>query len=338
MFTERREPERCAFCHDRFLGPGSRSGCEGCGTVLHDECWELTEGCPTLGCARAQDPRSRVPPAPWTFGHAIVNPGVAVAVLCLVALFLRIAGIRAREHAKESACENDLQQIALAAMQYADDKRFFPHVQRIQEVDGDASTSDGPRALRSLVYFNYLDSPETFCCPESADRPAKPNELVKSDARLFGWNGGVENGPSPIARAGEFDRPLAEIEDLSFGWTRLGLSTNTIHSITLCCDRALCNHKRFLDTVSTDAHTRRVRPDDDVDRYEFDAIRDVTDTWPRRGCDTCVGFLSQDPHHPACGRLTRSARNDIIIFGSVALAVGALGIARLTRRRRGKPL
>jgi hypothetical protein len=50
---------RCAWCHDALAGP--TTSCEGCGTPLHDECWSLGAGCPTLGCARSG---ARAAPSP----------------------------------------------------------------------------------------------------------------------------------------------------------------------------------------------------------------------------------------------------------------------------------
>ncbi len=75
---------RCAWCHGEL-----RSGvsCLRCGSVVHEECRELTQGCVTLGC----EPEIRVTSRPswirtWTLR---VLPRLffcfAVAVACLSA-------------------------------------------------------------------------------------------------------------------------------------------------------------------------------------------------------------------------------------------------------------
>lgn len=43
---------RCAYCRDSFAESSSLA-CEGCGALLHSDCWREAERCPTLGCERA---------------------------------------------------------------------------------------------------------------------------------------------------------------------------------------------------------------------------------------------------------------------------------------------
>lgn len=44
----RKQPGRCAFCHDRLEALGHR--CEGCQTWLHLDCWREVKSCPSPGC------------------------------------------------------------------------------------------------------------------------------------------------------------------------------------------------------------------------------------------------------------------------------------------------
>jgi hypothetical protein len=80
---------------------------------------------------------------------------LGICVVALLAALLAPALMTAKQKGLETACRNNLKQVALAAVQYADDKRFFPYV----------AGAKGGEALDLLVKFNYVDNPEVFSCP-----------------------------------------------------------------------------------------------------------------------------------------------------------------------------
>jgi hypothetical protein len=266
-------------------------------------------------------------------GSAFVSLAAVVLVLGLAAAFVKVATIQIRERSKGSACESNLQQIGLAAIQYCDDKRFYPHVRAIRERDGDATTNEGPRALRSLLYFTYLEDPAVFCCPESADEPAKLNEAARAELRRFGWNGGTESGAPPIAVAGEHDRPLAETKDLSYGWMREAHGGNAIHGFTVCGDRASCNHAGSFCVVINDASTHRIRAKNDSFECYFNPPGSDVGTTDRLYFRERLDVLAKDPH-AGCGPLTRSERLDRVeLAGIGVLTVVAFAVFRRKTRR-----
>ena len=80
----------------------------------------------------------------------------ALGGVCVVGSAVALPALfRAKLHADESRCVTNLKQIALAAMQYADDNRSFPF---------DASDPTGRKALEALVP-KYLDNPDLLGCP-----------------------------------------------------------------------------------------------------------------------------------------------------------------------------
>lgn len=167
------------------------------------------------------------------------RPGVLVFLalaLCGAGLALPALG-GVSEKAQRTRCVSNLRQLGLAALQYADDRRFFPHVGPIRELDGGVDTNDTPRALRALVRHGYLDGGHVFVCPSSADE-ADPADPPASSSWTWRSARGARDadplGPGPTA-----DPVLAETTELSYGWTRRGRSSNTRCNVPLAADRAV---------------------------------------------------------------------------------------------------
>jgi type II secretory pathway pseudopilin PulG len=96
---------------------------------------------------------------------AIVLGILGVAGLCVIgilAALLMPALAKAKHRANEAQCANNLRQIALASIQYADDKRFFPYV---------PDDKSGKETVELLFRFNYLDDRTTLHCPEDESAP-----------------------------------------------------------------------------------------------------------------------------------------------------------------------
>ena len=68
------------------------------------------------------------------------NAVAVVGAVTVAGLFLPVALQGATEKQNQLRCANFLRQLGLGAMQYADVKRFYPHVNGLRELDGDAGT------------------------------------------------------------------------------------------------------------------------------------------------------------------------------------------------------
>jgi hypothetical protein len=88
------------------------------------------------------------------FGICVIGGGIMAALMAP-------ALMKAKEKANQTRCQNNMRQIALGALQYADEKRFMPHV---------PSDPTGAAAIELLFKFNYLDNREVLSCP-SAEAP-----------------------------------------------------------------------------------------------------------------------------------------------------------------------
>jgi hypothetical protein len=210
--------------------------CPFCAEVIKDG----ARRCPA--CKEALDEPGDAPPK--SQGVSVVKVLVIVgAVLFLVmmgvgvlAALLMPALMKAKEKANRTKCANNMRQIALGAIQYSDDNRFFPHIHGLTQLDGDVHTSDTPRALRLVVNAHDIDSAELFICPSSTDR-AMLGQSPMPDPATWQW-GGTEAAHPPLDPLAD-DPRLDQTDELSYGWTRKGLTSNSRSTNLISADRAV---------------------------------------------------------------------------------------------------
>ena len=165
---------------------------------------------------------------------------VVVTSLGILATLLTPALIKVKGSAGRTKCAGNLRQLALAAIQYADDKRFFPHVGSLRALD-ERMGKNTPIKIRSLVWYGYHDNPEGFICPVSFDSfyPVTNSAVVNAPRRWL-W-GGADAAPSDRSPfvSSECDVDFAATDELSYGWTILGLNTGARSTKVLGADRSL---------------------------------------------------------------------------------------------------
>ncbi|HZV02628.1 MAG TPA: hypothetical protein VFF73_38330 [Planctomycetota bacterium] len=208
------------------------------------------------------------------------------AILGLAATLLTAACASAAKRHGEERCANNLRRIAMAAMCYSDDKRFFPHRAPLRERDGGVESDTAARALRALVHYTYLEDTESFVCPSSPDEASPAEVPITNNPRSFTWAGGREppapSDESPLySRSDAGDRPLNEMTDLSYGWTRVSVTTNSPPMVILAGDKARVvperadeparqghmagNHRECIQVTYQDAHVTRIEPASELD-------------------------------------------------------------------------
>lgn len=183
----------------------------------------------------------------FSWWEALVVAGLAV----LLGALLMPALMKTKCGGHVSKCSSNLRQLALAANAYAGDRRFYPHVSGLRELDGDWTTPDAPRTMVALVYFGYLDAhPETFVCRSSQDLHAPLGDAQLDDRRLwtFGQTGAQNPRPdvSPLTSGVPLTGPLVNSTQLSYGWTRKPMNANARGAGLLAADRSI----RLPSTVS----------------------------------------------------------------------------------------
>lgn len=178
---------------------------------------------------------------------------VVVAIMGILAALLMPALMKSKEKAQRTKCSNNLRQLGIAALAYSGDHRFFPHHNRPHALDGDASASDCSKSVRALLWYAYTDAPEGWVCPSSFDMAMVVNDPnTRTNMRYWFWsspsaNGTVTGGPgqgggkttvSPFVDQLP-DHSIDGTDELSYGWSRKGMSTNTRSTALLGADRAV---------------------------------------------------------------------------------------------------
>lgn len=201
----------------------------------------------------------------------------ALFLLHLVAMLVAYGALSRRvfERRSESErCRKNLQTLALAAIEYTDDHRFFPHSCRIPELAPGVESDESALAVRLLHHFDYLEGARPFVCPGSGDMAVDPRPM---------------------------DAPLASAVDLSYGYTRRGLCTGSMSSSLLFGDKARFvaelaelperaghmsgNHSGYMNVACLDGHVQRITPSTDSIN-----THNIADTTRRSG-----GFLGVLP-------------------------------------------
>lgn len=184
----------------------------------------------------------------WTRADVAVSIGLGTvaALLATTALHAQDAGPRGK--ANRTKCANNLRMLGLAQIQYSDDKRFFPHLGPIKDLDGGYTTSSSTRKTRAMMFFGYHDDPAGFVCPSTKDLDEDVPEAAKQNGKLWFWGGqpapaGPNGVPAnPLSGADAPDPALHETGELSYGWSRRGMNSNVRSTALLTADRTDANH------------------------------------------------------------------------------------------------
>lgn len=194
---------------------------------------------------------------------------VCLLVLGVLAGLMTLAWLRMSSGVSRSKCSSNVRQMALGAVSYAGDKRFFPQLHRMLP-DETAVARSSTEVARALIWGGYLDSAEVFVCPQSEDRSLPLGPGFFEDHRRWFWGGQLTGDPNAPPGFDDLDDPqLVTTSELSYGWTRKPMNTTAGSSNVLAGDRAIRrvrgakgppgevgNHWGGIHVVHVDAATR----------------------------------------------------------------------------------
>ncbi len=125
-------------------------------------------------------------PQPAAAAFTLIELLVVIAIIGILASMILPALGSAKEKGRRMFCINNLRQVSLSAMLYADDDQDrFPRF-----APGPAGTRNWP----DLV-FSYLGNPKSFKCPSDTNNPptfgsgsARPGDAAPRSYIMNGWN------------------------------------------------------------------------------------------------------------------------------------------------------
>lgn len=164
-------------------------------------------------------------------GLRAVDVIVLMVVIGVGVILLLPALNRGKVKHPRTRCSNRLRQLGLAAISYADDRRFFPSVATRRTLAGGPESDAASRVTETLAYYGYVDAAEMLLCPSSEDAP-----------RAFrAYRGHESRAQVPLYDPAPYPT-LDESTQLSYGWTRRYLNQNARSTTPLAADRAVRFH------------------------------------------------------------------------------------------------
>lgn len=176
---------------------------------------------------------------------------VAVVIMMGLVLFLMLPSFtRTKLRSHKQRCANRLRAAGFGMLIYANDHKYFPHMQAL---DAPNLSTDVAKVYRTLIYFKYVDNPEDFICSSSEDFPIALDDAVINNPKQFQWKSAAASGSNQLPILAPPDPDLFADPDflqLSYTYRRDSLAAEAARSDTIvAADKAIKEELDAYDPV-----------------------------------------------------------------------------------------
>lgn len=200
---------------------------------------------------------------------------VVIAIIAILAAMLLPALAQAREKGRQASCINNLKQIALGALMYADDyKEYIP-----MHGCGWGTRTNGDLCYAYRIY-PYIKTAGTFTCPTDTTRSIHPDTLADGN----GYGGNLQYvSPRAGRTLAQIKSPAATIlyGDASRGYIRAPACCGVPTTSPLCTttpsptdDNIAWRHQVAANFAWCDGHVekRKQSPSINMTNYFWDLL------------------------------------------------------------------
>ncbi|MDF1663266.1 MAG: hypothetical protein P1V97_15955 [Planctomycetota bacterium] len=155
---------------------------------------------------------------------------VGLILLAIVFVSLLFPVVKSGERAsKTQRCRNQVRNLALPLILYANDTDAFPHMAGKDEYQSAEDVSD---AFRSLIRMSYVADSSMFICPESRDQVAPGASSFIVDPELWDWRQRKYKGSNALDRKSSH-LSVFDNTELSYTLRKRRLMSNKARSDTI---------------------------------------------------------------------------------------------------------
>ena len=152
--------------------------------------------------------------------------------------FFASYGKNNRERSEKITCRINLQVLMIGMIQYSNEHRYFPHMTESSKPHTEQQVSD---VFRTLIYYGYVGSAESYICPGSENKVAQRVDLSLKNCKQWDWQKSVNQGAAkpPIQSSSQLS--VFDNNELSYTYSKKRMRGGPRSGAIICADKAIGN-------------------------------------------------------------------------------------------------